>query len=93
VMPGTRSVWIGADQIVEARASRSLRSVGKAPARGLFGRLSRNENPPNRQQTLTLRYRAGEATYSATFRREESAAHLRLDQVARMISAMAKSRS
>ncbi|MEW6208696.1 MAG: hypothetical protein AB1631_10040 [Acidobacteriota bacterium] len=91
VMPGTRSIWIGADQIVEARASRSLRSVGKAPSRGLLGRLSRSQNPPNRQEMLTIRYRAGEAIHSATFRREESATFSRLDQIARMISSMVKS--
>lgn len=94
VMPGTRAVWISVDQIVEARTSATLRAVGKAPVRGLFRRLSRNENKePNRQQILTIRYRIGDAIHSAVFRREESDSFSRLDQVARMISSMAKSSS
>ncbi len=91
VMPGTRAVWIASDQIVEARTSATLRSVGKAPVRGLFGRLAGNENKePPRQQILTIRYRINDAIHSATFRREESATFSRLDQIARMISAMVK---
>lgn len=91
VMPGTRSVWIASDQIVEARTSATLRSVGKVPSRGLLGRLARSEKKePARQQILTLRYRAGDAIHSAVFRREESATFSRLDQIARMISSMAK---
>lgn len=94
VMPGTRAVWIALDQIVEARTSASLRSVGKAPSRSLFGRLSRSENKePNRQQILTIRYRIGDTIHSVVFRREESDSFSRLDQIARMISLMAKSRS
>ncbi|HEY7543659.1 MAG TPA: hypothetical protein VID27_02195, partial [Blastocatellia bacterium] len=94
VMPGTRVVWIGADQIVEARTSATLRSVGRAPARGLMRMFSRGEKKEaNRQQILTLRYRNGDEIHSATFRREESVVFSRLDQIARMISAMAKGRN
>jgi hypothetical protein len=95
VMPGTRSVWIQADQIIEARVSGSLTSVGKEPRRrwpiiDAFRDNKKSGDGGTRKYTLTISYREGDAVIEAIFHREEPSTLSRVNHIARMISDFAK---
>lgn len=99
MMPGTRSIKIPADDLIEAKAiDASIVDETNREGRVSFALYSifsrrRKAQTKRRNYVLTITYRSGEEKLKAVFRREDEAGFVVLEKLSRLIALLVETRT